>query len=101
MKQSGFTVYNNYDLPYSILFCCGSFLYRSLSNRSLGNRSFFLLGRSVLGNYLDRNLNGNLLVEVHLSNEVSNSLGILHGDNLAINLMTKLLQLLCYLVNTY
>ena len=81
------------------LYCSSLFLSRSLLNN--GSLSLLLLYGSVLSNNLYRNLSSNLLVEVYQSYEVANGLGILHGDDLTINLMTQLLQLLSHLVYTY
>ena len=88
----------------SSLFLCsssGSLLCLSSSLDSSLFLSSSLQLSSILGNDLHRNLNSNLLVEVNQSNEVADSLGILHGDDLAVDVVTELLQLLSNLVGTY
>ena len=75
--------------------CIGSSFDSSLSLSSSLQLS------SVLSNNLYRNLYGYLLVEVYESYIVANLLGILHGDDLTINILTQLGELVGYLSSTY
>ena len=90
----------------SFLCSSGSSLSGSLLSLSGSSNSSLFLGSSlqlssILGNDLYRNLDGNLLVVVNQSYIVTNLLSILHGDDLAINLLTELLQFLSNLISTY
>ena len=75
--------------------CIGSSFDSSLSLSSSLQLS------SVLSNNLYRNLHGHLLVEVYESYIVANLLGILHGDDLTINILTQLCELISHLSSTY
>ena len=82
------------------LFSCGS-LGSSLSNRSLLNGSLNGLHGSVLGNDLNGNLYLYLLVEVNGSLVVANLLGIVHGNNLAVDVEAFLSESLYYSSSAY
>ena len=75
--------------------CIGSSFDSSLSLSSSLQLS------SVLSNNLYRNLHGHLLVEVYESYIVANLLGILHGDDLTINILTQLCELVGHMSSTY
>ena len=92
-------------LVSEILFCslsCSSSLLGigSSLDSSLSIGSSLQLG-SVLCDDLYGDLYSYLLVEVNESYIVANLLGILHGDDLAINILTQLGELVGYLSSAY
>ena len=93
----------NLSLVSSLLSLCGSGSSLSVGSSadSFLSLSSSLQLSSILSNNLHGDLNGHLLVEVYESHIVTNLLGILHGDDLTINLLTKLLELISHLSGTY
>ena len=86
---------------YSLSSCGSSSLSIGSSLDSSLSLSSSLQLSSVLSNNLYRNLHSHLLVEVYESYIVANLLGILHGDDLTINILTQLCELVGHMSSTY